>query len=550
MEGAVGGAGGQPHGRGDVDAWPSALRRLADSDAPARLAEPDVPVGLAEPVRDGGGGVTDLHFEPATRLLALLDDGQVSSRELVDLHLQRIEALDPRLHALVTVDGDEARRQADERDAARRRGEVRGPLHGLPMTVKDAFATAGLRTTAGLEELAEHVPDQDAAAVARLRAAGAIVVGKTSCPPGVSGQETANPLVGVTRNPWDRSRTTGGSSGGAAAALAVGLTPLELGSDLGGSIRQPAAFCGVYGHYPTHGIVPARGHLPAIPPDDLEAQEDLMAVGPMSRAAEDLALALDVLAGPDELSGRGWRVSLPSSAVDGPADLRVAVWSDDEDAPVDTAVRDAIDAAGDALADAGARVDRRARPPWRLREAERVGFDLWVAASSASLSNEQFEQQRRRAEHADADDPGRLARRARAAAMPHRDWLHLDADRRRLQRGWERLFDRVDVVLCPVTPVVAYPADTDTEQVDEFDHRVAQTIEVDGRPRPYLDQLVWTTVVGLARLPSTVVPVGTSPAGLPVGVQVVGRPFADRTTLRVASLLADLTGGFRPPPGF
>jgi amidase len=196
--------------------------------------------------------VRDLTYATVVELRTLLADGTITSEELVDAQLERIDAVDGRIRAFVTVDGERAQLEASQRDHERRRGQIRGPLHGLPMTVKGAFATAGTRTTAGLEELADHVPQTDAAAVARLREAGAIVVGKTSCPAGVSGQETGNALVGTTRNPWDLQRTTGGSSGGAAAALAAGMTPLELGSDLGGSIRQPAAFCGVFGHYPTH----------------------------------------------------------------------------------------------------------------------------------------------------------------------------------------------------------------------------------------------------------------------------------------------------------
>lgn len=492
----------------------------------------------------------DLRYATAAQVLTLLTEGQVTSEELVEEQLARIEMVDRRLHAFVTVDGDGARATAAERDRERRRGDVRGPLHGLPMTVKDAFATAGLRTTAGLDELADHVPAADAVAVARLREAGAIIVAKTACPAGVTGQETGNAITGTTRNPWDRSRTTGGSSGGAAAALAAGATWLELGSDLGGSIRQPAAFCGVLGHYPTHGLVPPRGHLLSIPPDDVEGEEDLMAVGPMARSPEDLTLVLDVLAGPDTVTGRAWRLELPAPRMDRPSDLRVAAWSDDTDFPVDAEVRSGIEAAAAALEAAGAHVDRSARPPFALRDAERVGFDLWTAASSGALSADDLEEQRRIAVDAGPQDEGRIARRARASVMPHRDWLRLDAERRHLQRGWNAFLERFDVLLCPVAPVVAYPADPDPTHVHRFDHRAEQTIEVDGRPRPYLDQLVWTTAVGLARLPSTVVPVGLSSDGLPVGVQVVAAPFRDRTTLRAASFIAEVTGGFRPPPGW
>lgn len=494
--------------------------------------------------------MTDPSYATATEILALMDAGEVTSRELVEHQLDRIGRLDGEVHAVVTLDDERALHQADERDAERRAGRVTGPLHGLPMTVKDAFATAGTRTTAGMNELAGHVPDRDAVAVARLRRAGAIVVGKTACPEGVTGQETANALTGTTRNPWDQRRTTGGSSGGAAAALAAGFTPLELGSDMGGSIRQPASFCGVFGHYPTRGVVPLRGHLPSVPVDDLDPSRDLTAVGPMARSAADLTLALEVLAGPDDLDARAWRLELPAARITRPAELRVACWFDDPDFPVASEVVEVLSDAADALADAGASVDAAARPAFDLVEAERVGFDLWVAAASASLEDEQAVEQAQLAETVPPHDDRRVARRAQATAMSHRQWLALDRRRAQLRRAWEELFRDVDVLLCPVVPVVAFPVADEPQVVDRMTYRLERTLTVDGVERPYLDQLVWTTAVGLADLPSTSTPVGLSRSGLPVGAQVVGRAFDDRTTLRVASMLNRLTGGFRVPPSF
>lgn len=487
-------------------------------------------------------------FAGATRIAEDIRTRRVRGAEVVTAYLERIERLNPALGAVVTVDADGALRQAEACDAAVRDGQPLGPLHGVPMTIKDAFETAGLRTTSGLEERAQHIPDHDAAAVARLRAAGVVVLGKTNLPPGVTGQETANPLFGRTNNPWDVTRTSGASSGGAAAALAAGLTGLELGSDSGGSIRQPAALCGVYGHFPTQGLVPTRGHVPQVEHDEIDTHIDLMSVGPMARTPQDLAVALDVLAGPDVYGRRGWRLELPP----GPPslrDFRVGVWLDDVDFPVDAEVLERLEAAVVAVEQAGATVDRRP-PAFSLAAAERVAFDLWIASSSQRNSDEQVAEMKARAQRFPPHDESRAARRARAEVMSHRDWLLLDAERRRLQRGWEECFDEVDVVLCPVVPVAAYPHDPRSDLVADIDHRIARTIEVNGRPRPYLDQLVWTTLVGMARLPATVAPVGLTAAGLPVGLQIVGRALGDRTTIAFAEHLADVVGGFTPPPGY
>src|SRR5438094_2475370 len=203
----------------------------------------------------------DLAFRPAAELVAAIRRREIGAREMLDHHLARVERLNPRINAVVTLDVEGARRQADAADRAVARGEALGALHGLPMTIKDAIDTAGLRSTCGSEVYADNVPAEDAIAVARLRAAGAIVFGKTNTPAFAANCQTYNTLFGTTSNPWDPSRATGGSSGGAAAALAAGLTPLELGTDIAGSIRNPAHYCGVYGHKPTYGIVPTRGYI-------------------------------------------------------------------------------------------------------------------------------------------------------------------------------------------------------------------------------------------------------------------------------------------------
>lgn len=487
-----------------------------------------------------------LALEAALTQGAALRDGRATSRELVEAHLDRIARYNGVLNAVVTLDADGARRRADERDRALADGRCRGPFHGVPVTIKDAFATAGIRTTSGIADRRNHVPDGDAVAVARLLEAGVVVLGKTNVPEGITGQETANSLFGRTVNPWDVERTPGGSSGGAAAAVAAGLSALELGSDSGGSIRQPAHCCGVYGHIPTQGLVPLRGHLPLVPLEEERLQIDLMGAGPLARNPEDLAAALDVLVGPDTYDQAGWTVKLPRAGSSGPEGLRVALWADDPDFPVERAVRERLEYAGERLAAAGADVDCTARPAFTLAEAERVAFSLWVASTTASTSD--FLSVARAADALATGDDGMRARWLRAEAMPHHDWVALDGARRRMARDWAALFRRYDVVLCPVSPVVAVRHDPEPSKVADMEHRLARTIEVDGVRRPYLDQLTWNIVVGMAGLPSTVVPLGSSPGGLPVGAQIVGRPFADHTTIAVAGVLGEIIGGYRPPP--
>lgn len=487
-------------------------------------------------------------LEPAVVQAEAVRSGRVTSRELVELHLDRIDRYNGDLNAVVTLDTEGARRRADQRDAEMRAGGVRGAFHGVPMTVKDAFATAGLRTTSGTEARRDHIPSKDAVAVARLVAAGVVVLGKTNVPEGITGQETANALFGRSCNPWALDRTPGGSSGGAAAAVATGMSALELGSDSGGSIRQPAHCCGIYGHVPTQGLVPLRGHLPLVPLDEERLQIDLMGAGPLARHAEDLAAALDVLAGPDGADADGWCLDLPPARRTDVAGLRVALWSNDPDVPVESAVQACLEETGDRLEAAGAIVDRTARPGFRLADAERVAFSLWVA--STTISTDGFAGLTPAADALDAGDDRLPARRLRAEAMRHHDWVVLDLERRRLAREWMALLADHDVVICPVSPVVAVPHDPEPERVAELERRMARTIDVDGVARPYLDQISWNIVVGMAGLPATVAPVGLTAAGLPVGAQIVGRPFADHTTIAVAGMLGRLTGGYRPPPRF
>ena len=485
--------------------------------------------------------MSDVAFRTAVDLAAAIRRREISSQELLDHCLGRIERLNPRINAVVTVDADGARRRAGEADAALARGESWGPLHGLPMTVKDTYEVAGMRTTAGAAELAEHVPAKDAVTVARLRAAGAIIFGKTNTPVYAGDAQSYNAIFGTTNNPWDVTRAPGGSSGGSAAALAAGLVPLELGSDIGGSVRNPAHFCGIYGHKPTWGIVPPRGHIPG-PPGSL-SEVDLGVMGPLARSAADLAAALDVLAGPDAARAVAWKLELPKPRRTSLREYRVAAWLDDADFPVDREVRARHEAAVEALRRAGVRVDDRARPIDSFVDANHRYQKLLWPILSGGLPAEQFESFARYATEAPATADNPILQFARAATLRHREWLSHNEWREHYRTRWASFFEDFDVLLCPIVPIPAIAH-------DHSEPLLERTVLVNGQRRPYWDLIAWAGIVTMALLPATVAPVGRTPSGLPVGMQIVGPYLEDRTPIDFAGRLAEVIGGFEAPPGY
>ena len=486
--------------------------------------------------------MADLHFLPATELTRMLAGGEVSSVELLDHFLDRIARLDGPVNSVVALDAERARARAAEADVARARGESWGRLHGLPMTVKDAFETEGVVTTSGAPELAGHIPERDADAVARLKDAGAVIFGKTNLPLYAGDLQTYNEVYGRTNNPYAPDRCVGGSSGGSAAALAAGLTGFELGSDIGGSIRNPSHFCGVFGLKPTWGIVPTRGHIPG-PPGALSAT-DVNVTGPMGRSAGDLALGLDVLAGPAAQDAVAWRLELPPARNGGAlAGLRVATWFEDPYVPVDRDSRVALDAAAAALAEAGAGVTA-VQPPAGLEELVDLWARLVLPILFAGADKDTF------AGFAAAADGTPVTegeddtmRRLRAITARHRDWLAANEHRQRLRARFADFFADHDVLLAPVMPTAAFPHDTERDML-------ARTLVVDGVERPYLDGVGWNGAIGALLLPVAVPPVGRTPDGLPIGVQVIAPHLHDRTAISVAAHLEDLLGGFVPPSGF
>ncbi|TDJ14788.1 MAG: amidase [Deltaproteobacteria bacterium] len=485
--------------------------------------------------------MTTLGLRSARDLIEALESGGVSSRELLEHYLERIERLGPAVNSVVTLDTERARKRADQADAARRAGQSWGPLHGLPMTVKDCFETAGLRTTAGAGELSDHVPTVNAVAVQRLLDAGAIVFGKTNTPTWAMDWQTHNKLFGTTNNPWDLERTCGGSSGGSAASVAAGFTALELGSDIGGSVRIPSHCCGVFGHKPSWGIVPVRGHIPG-PPGSL-IEDDINVIGPLARSADDLEIALRVLMGPLEDRAKGWRLELPEPRAERLQDFRVAAWLDDEACPVDSSVLDILKSTVEALRKTGVSVDDRARPPVSMSEAVTLYQRMLAPIVTSTMTDEQFSALTAVTNSPPSEPAGWIERFTESVGVRHRDWLKLHQQREQMRAGWASLFESFDVMLCPVSPLPAI----------RHDHREPQflrTIEVNGATRPYTDHMFWMGAIGLVWLPATVAPVGRTAQDLPVGIQIVAPFLEDFTSIRFAQLLSSELGGFEAPPRY
>jgi amidase len=478
-------------------------------------------------------------FASATGLAGEIRDRRIGCLELLDCFLERAGRYNPALNAVVAWQVDQARERARAADAALAKGEVWGPLHGVPMTVKESFNVAGLPTTWGNPPWKDKIAADNAVLVDRLLAAGAVIYGKTNVPLMLQDSQSYNEVYGTTNNPWDTARGPGGSSGGEAAALAAGLSAMGAGSDIAGSLRNPAHYCGIYAHKPSWGLVPTRGHSPtgALTPTDISV------VGPMARHAEDLALALRVLAGPDGPQQTAWRVELPPPRRKRLGDFRVAVWTQSPLCEIDQSVAERFAAAVAALRRTGASIDERARPSIDDEEHHRLFMLLLRAATASRMRDEDFAAQQAIAATLSREDTSSRALIARGATVYHRSWGVANEARTRLRFAWRDFFQRVDVLLLPVAATAAFPHDHNPDH----DRRL---ISVNGKPVRYDEQMFWAGPASLSYLPATAAPLGLTGGGLPVGMQIVGAEGEDLTTIEFARLLAAEIGGFVPPPEY
>jgi len=458
----------------------------------------------------------DLCLRPATELSALLRSREISARELLDAHLDRIDRLNPAVNAVVTLDADGARAAADAADAALAAGDPVGPLHGLPVAHKDTHATGGMRTTWGSPLHADTVPMRDELVVARLAAAGAIRVGKTNVPEFAAGSHTFNPLFGATHNPYRHGLSAGGSSGGAAAALAAGFVPLAEGSDMGGSLRNPAAFCNVVGLRPTPGRVPT---WPAP-----MAWSQLSVQGPMGRTVADVALQLSALAGPDarvpislDDPGAGFAAPLPER-LDG---LRIA-WAPDlgGQVTVDPAITGVLASSVAVFESLGASVEE-ACPD--LSGADEVFGTLraWLFESSFGEISRRTPEKVKESIRWNAEMGAKLT----GPDLARAEQLHT-----RLYERMVAFFGQYDVLLAPTTQVLPFPVEI------EYPTEIAGVHQDN-----YLEWMRSCTVISATGCPALSVPGGFTADGLPVGLQVIGAPRADRRVLEVGHAFEQAT---------
>jgi amidase len=476
-----------------------------------------------------------LSFQSATSLVARLRAGEISALELLDHYIARVERLDPRINAVVVRDFDRARIRARTLDAG---SDRTAPLFGLPMTVKESFDVAGLPTTRGHPEALAHHAGISSLAVRRLEAAGAVIFGKTNVPVDLADWQSYNPVYGATSNPWNVAHTPGGSSGGSAASMAAGLAGLELGTDIGGSVRVPAHYCGVFGHKPTWALCPMTGDPGTSP----AAATDISVLGPIARSAADLALSLDILAGPDPAE-TGLTYNLPVSRATTLRGLRVAVWSHEHGQETDAELVGKIDELAAFLEREGAVVSRSARPSFPAVEAYHLYLKLLDAALSGRQNEHVIADKRAAAARRAHDDMSADAIMVRGVDMTHRMWIALNEKRARYRRAWSAFFQEWDVLLCPPIATAALPHRQDG-------HTWERTVTINGRTIAYNDMLFWPGLTCGYHLPASVAPIGFTRAGLPLGVQIVGPLYGDRTTIAVAEMLEHAWLGFAAPEGW
>jgi amidase len=481
-------------------------------------------------------------FRTAIEASAALKAKQVSAVELAQDAIGRIERHDAKINAVCVRDFDRSLEAARAADTALARGETK-PLLGLPMTVKESYNVAGLPTTWGFSPQKDFRPPEDALSVSRVKDAGGVILGKTNVPVALADWQSYNDIYGTTNNPYDLGRTPGGSSGGSAAALAAGYGPLSLGSDIGGSLRVPAFHCGVYAHKPTLGLAPPRGNTPPpFPP--LPFEGDLSVIGPMARGAADLSLLLDVIAGPDPLdAGVGYKLALPPARQNALKDFRVLLIDTDRVMPTSVSVHTAIEQLAGNLGKAGLNVLRQSPLLPDFAASSQLYMRMLLSFLAASFTPDVIAGAQAGALRLAPDDKSLAAERLRGIVLSHREWLLANGGRLRLRAQWRELFKSFDAVICPIMPTPAYPHDHSPDQ--ETRH-----IAIDGVNYPYVDQLAWPGIATLPGLPATAIPIGLSPEGLPIGVQIVGPWLEDRTPLKLAELIEREFGGFVPPPMF
>ncbi len=478
-------------------------------------------------------------FKSALEQGRMLRSGKISARELLQACLTQYARHNDLINAVIFTDIDRAKKSAAASDRRLRRGVALSPFDGVPMTIKESFDWAGTPSTWGDVTLQDNIAGKTAVAVQRMTDAGAVLFGKTNVPLALADWQSFNAIYGTTNNPWNVERTPGGSSGGAAAALATGMSAMELGSDIGASIRNPAHYCGVYGHKPTYGVVPYRGHLM---PGSVSIS-DITVAGPMARSARDLTAMMRILVGSEGIERRGLNFTLPQAPQTTLKDFRVAIKLSSPVSDVDQGYQDALTSLGQFLKRKVKKLSLEAAPKLDEAEAYENFITLLRATATKRMSVEEIDAAATKAKNLDLQDKSYVAMMTRAFGLSHGAWLKANERRHQMRLIWEAFFDDWDVLLCPCAASAAWPHD----QVGERHERL---INVNGKQVSTIDQRFWAGYSGNFYLPSTVAPLGLSSDGLPLGVQIITRSYGDYTALRFAELLEKEWRGFVAPPGF
>jgi amidase len=496
-------------------------------------------------LKDSVGSSFDPSFGNAIDAVKALQAGLISSRELMEHVFKRIKKHNAKINAFVTLNEENAMKRAMEADKAMTAGKIWGPLHGLPILIKDQFCTAGLRTTCGYKELEDFIPDYDAVPVSRLLKAGAIIIGKTNTPTAASDIQTYNPVAGTTNNPWDTTKTSGGSTGGGAAALAAGLGFLELGGDLAGSIRTPSNFCGVFGHKSSLNIVPVQGMIPPmpglLPPSvDLTAGFDLAVLGPLARSARDLKLELEIIAGPGTEEATAYRWSLPRARKTKLKEYRIGFVTDDPFCPVIPEINTILSNTIEALRKQGVQL----REGWPEGIKPDQIYDIYLRLLGALFSTITKEKT------IDVmkmlfDTAYGYYYKAMVGGITssHKDWSLWSVTRLLVRAAWQEYFKDFDAFIMPANFITAFAHDHDPNMYGRI-------IATPGGPRFYGEAFKWISIATLAGCPATAVPIGRTKDNLPVGMQIMGPFLEDATTIDLAMKIEEDLGGFIMPPGF
>ncbi|MEZ5870287.1 MAG: amidase [Nitratireductor sp.] len=479
----------------------------------------------------------DILFGTASEMAAMIRIGAIRPSELLELHLGQIDRINPTINAIIWQDRENARKLAVQLDKEAARGEFRGPLHGVPVTVKEAFDLVGSPSTWGNPDLKNNYPARDAEVVERYRKAGAIILGKTNVPLNLYEWQSFNELYGSTNNPWDLTRTPGGSSGGSAAALACGMSALEAGSDIGSSARNPAHYCGVFGLKPSWGVVPMQGHLPPGWYGDI----DIAVTGPMARHARDLDLAFDILAGADRFMHPAWRVDCPADARTRVREFKIAIKLGDEVSPVDDAYLGQLEKFGRKLEAAGAKVSFTTAPEIDSKAHFELYLTLLGAAMAGFYTDEEIARDRERLETTGNLQSWRLLKpRQDGKSLRRAQWMVKDNERLVARRKFEAFFSDWDILIVPICASAAFPH-------DQAGYRDQRMLTINGREQPEMLQIFWSGYCGVVGLPAVAGPAGFV-NGLPVGYQAISGFGRDRTALAFACAVEREIAGFVRPP--